>query len=1149
MPYSYKNTYKFKVNVVNPLTNNEYELTSIEDNNQFQSELKQFIVSYKIYIKTISKFFFEDQSCQKLNQKIEIKHNWIKIYHKNIYHNKLCKETKISQLSKLEFVKTLLFNNGSKNDKLYGNYINKPDWIKVQSDNIEELNLNLQNLLNETKINVYGSKNTGRYSEIRYLLNIINCNNGFIQFYDLFTNGYLKLPNSTKIINLQKELLIIGEDIKSNLNNLIKFLPINNTLGELMYKASFNYNTINKEPKMYQDEINELNILLKKFPINPTDKTFLIDKLKIQYSDFENLNFYELKNYLKAFKAKAKSSIYEILQNTDFKFEDFKGFNNVEFDKQILNLSIYNHINLTMYYNLINEIPKLRSQNKLEVKRASSIIGSILIKSSVESNYKKFENLYKKISKKYGELLAQKKGYQNQLEDAKNLSRWAFVSIDTDNCFNVYTIPKGENLIKIKKEVYNLDIKKQIKIKFLHSLQFNAFDKLLFKNPDLIDQSTDNTFRLELSTQLDNNLNNFLNNEEHYSYAKRTEDSKITFYQKLLKNKFVSDRLNLEFFESKKLELLMNTNFADFQQFELEFNKVMYVWVDSSISIENLQLCEKLELTNPNNSNLDYQVKREFDLTKNQFNYNLKPNNKKPNQNTKVLKLLLDDINSDSKDFMNKLAPEFSLFKRQPNQSKIKIYDRFKKTRLNTILPDSYRYASELDTIVFSFDMNTDSKHITLGFKNESQVNELMAKSNTNYLNYIKSNFESASDLIYIGIDRGEKELLSLSCIKFKSSQYEINGKCLPEFEVIDLKKLVNYYVIDNDNINDENIVKLLKNPTNTKGIIGNPFVRNEQEVNCLDLTSAKLVNGNIYQNGDFFTYLKSIELFYKNKLFEVLNSTIQKENMNFEVKNQVFYKTQYLEKTLDQFKLENIKLVLGETNYNNWKTDLIASLNFEFEKFSNNNSNTKLKQNIKKIKSNLSANHIGIINFIKQELEKKYGANSVVVCLECFELDSNKIAILKSFENFFDFEYRLINKFKKEFGDLDFLPYYKQFIQNNTLRQENISLYFNVNNCFFVPHLNSSKTCPICGAVFANKNIFHSDQINPGNTHNTGFCSFNNSKLENKAFAKSFNLSCSEIIIELGLEIKKLGSSDDMVATFELARRGYMIMKESLEI
>ena len=454
-----------------------------------------------------------------------------------------------------------------------------------------------------------------------------------------------------------------------------------------------------------------------------------------------------------------------------------------------------------------------------------------------------------------------------------------------------------------------------------------------------------------------------------------------------------------------------------------------------------------------------------------------------------------------NKILVNKIIKDFNFGKIRLNPE-VKIRYRkadedLKKYFLKRQFSNSFKHRGlkEQWTAQFTLALNAGEKYDELAFVKPEDILKKIQDFNKKFNQ--KKNFKITWQY---GIDRGQKELATLCLVKFNPQDtYKLNGKTLlkPKFpndtekcytlkkynysEDIDTKKeekrkhyaIKNLsYFVDDKNLNNKELFK-------------------KENVSCLDLTTAKVIKGNIITNGDILTYLKLKKTGAKRQLYELYQSgkIIQETKLewseweNNKINNEERYrpdailniKTSSGEKTIYWYikKYEGIPLKLDKQGniqiaYN--KRNIQNALNSYLNQLrQNNTSHTPSIEQINHLRDAITANMVGVIC----HLQKTYPG---FVILE----DLSKGQINRHFFNNNEniarrLEYALYNKFQT-LGLIP--PHVKNIIQlredisasksgKNKKKQNdsenNTNKLSQIGSIIFVDEKYTSTTCPYC--------------------------------------------------------------------------------------
>ena len=299
---------------------------------------------------------------------------------------------------------------------------------------------------------------------------------------------------------------------------------------------------------------------------------------------------------------------------------------------------------------------------------------------------------------------------------------------------------------------------------------------------------------------------------------------------------------------------LLTKSYKTMEEFEIALNKVCYVkQVFASNSIEK-DLKEKFQAIS-------------FKITSSDIEHNLKygTDNFKKKHHTDIWFEFWKKSNESQ--YPLRLNPEIKITWREAREHRVKKYindpKRFDPKKKN-------RFAYEQFTLNTTFIQNAHHKRLDFAFTDHESIKKAIDEFNVNLEK------ENKGKWIY-GIDRGEKELATLCVVKF------INGENKkPEFAKLNLYKLIanKYYFKNEDKTDDSQVDKGFGGPIKNISYYLEKLNNNkwfekvlDNESANFDLTTAKVIKGNIVLNGDLLTLLNLKILVAKRMIFEFFHS------------------------------------------------------------------------------------------------------------------------------------------------------------------------------------------------------------------------------------------------------------------------------------
>lgn len=936
-------------------------------------------------------------------------------------------------------------------------------------------------------------KNLKRRSKTALLISRFSKKQVF-QFIEDFVH-YSSPKKDEKEKDHLKDLL---EEIKASLIKIQKiYLPLQSS-GLVFAKASFNYYTIDKEPKNYDQEKKEcekkinnpslLGVKLKEFSIksefhqmikkwmdnneDPEAGEFLEKNQLNGESDLKNLSLKIAYSLIKLYKGQAKK-LFEEDVSRDLNYKDIKAKHPLFINAQQREKEEHEKFKKrTKEIERINrEIEKIKKAEsskervkKLRKKRANlkQQRGKFFQKSA--KRYIDVCKNYEKIAKNLGQLSSQIKGIQREKEESQLLNYWAFI-LEKQGGYELLLIHRGKrqdakNLIESGQEGSH-------KLYQFYSLTLRALDKLCFG----FQGTKDTDFLKEIKTELPE----YRGIAGKFSFKNSSTDGidekeLIGFYQKVLKSAYAKKVLKIDIFYG--LDNVLNTKFQFLNEFQSALERVCYLKKTHLINDE-----VKVGLLKMDKSCL-------FKITS--YDLSLYDKNIKVRHHTNLWKEFWSEKN-ERNHYPVRLNPEVSVFWRESQDYRF-TEGKYTSVKRNRFLKSQWNLKTSLT-------LNATTEKVGLSFKKPEELAKEIIKFNKRF-------YKNMNDkrIFYYGLDSGLKELATL-CV-MKDSKFD-NGLSSFPIEIYSLK---------------EEMYDHRGGATNHHTASRNPsyfidlFMKNENPT--LDLTTAKLINGKIVENGDIFTYLKLKELSAKRRLFRY-KSEIADNKIYFSESNKSFYvkiiNREQEEKSPIYYFRDGFKKILKkediQENLQNYLNDL-------------NKNKIKVPPLINHLRGAVAANISGILAFL-------YKQNPGLIVLETNQKARNKtedesIAV--------QLQWALYKKFQMKglvppcLKDEDFLLKNKSMDrQKNNKRKSKDQMdqirHFGL--IHFVKHDDTSRMCPECGRKSEDSPEFKNRKKN--GWFKCEGCDFNTKKLSKKLwFLNTPDKLAAFNICKKGLELKK---------------------------
>lgn len=1029
--YQYTRAIRFKLEPCdNALSEN---IPNLQDQSDAIDRIGKFFDTSKKLIEHLEKYIYEpkdeteretkDQTKERKSFKnsLEVKTQFLKQHGPNYYE--WCQQNQ-------EFARTYKLFQFGYSHELFNNFLSR--W--------KALNLKTNELIKRFQ-NINEPEKRPRRSEFALLISQFKKRENLA-----FLRDFIDLSQDKETDKIKDKLQDTFEEFSENLKICEKHYLPSQTSGIEIARASLNYHTINKKPIDYPEEIqkkkdelkdiinNDPNTIFSKVGARETHKNiireFVVQRIFRGVNEFTRDDLYKK---LKEYKAKEKSKFKEAIDQ-GLKFDDISKnhplfvCNENEFEDFIQRTEKIKKLSdqITRLDQQSQNYRKEKKQINEKINKIRNERGAKFFRDRSGNNqYKKFCNLYKDIAMKRGKVLARIKCLEKEKIESQLLNYWALI-LEKQNHHYLIFISKANRqkaLNKIKKE-RNTDNGQQIfKIHYFKSLTLRALKKLCF--------GTDgNTFtpeiRQELKTQYQNKYSNIKGAFSLEIFENEKEKEKIKFYQNVLNTDHVRRVLDIQDFNGLK-NLIQNTSIETFNEFQIELEKICYIkhiLADADLEKYLLDECQAqlLKITS-------------YDLHKS------KDCKGKDKSHTQIWKQFWDDENK-NQHYPVRLNPELKVYWRDAKESRVKKYGKdselYNPNKNNRFLHPQF-------TLVTTFNKNAISQRHDLAFLDQDKLAEKIKQFNQRF-----NKDKNLHQTYFYGIDRGDSELATLMICKFEQKNNNSLKLALddPKFKIYRLKK--EYLDDERDYKNHKKkVIKNLSYFINDKNF---EDLFEERETSSIDLTTAKLIDGKIIENGDVLSYLKLKELNAKRRLYEN-QQHIDKNNKEqsliyFDEKEKVFCihtKTDHNPKIYfyhpDLEKIQSKDQI--EEKLKNYLKDL--------QKF-NRERDILTIEKINHLRDALASNIIGIISHLYQQFP------GIIALENLSENDVNK-HFMKSNENISRrLEWRLYNKFQTQ---CLVPPHIKETI---LLRETKSVNQFGLIQ--FVPEEYTSQTCPQCGKI-----------------------------------------------------------------------------------
>lgn len=842
--YKLTKSIRFKLNKIDSFNYNDIFNDNLYMNSKQDFNLENFIILLAEFLKDLNKFvYYTNEDNKKFKQNLVVSKSWLKQYAKNEIFGE-----KLERFNTIKFIQNL-------KDKIITR-------INVVNDIFERLrNIKYENFTPIAKRVQIGLliKELSTKHNLSFLISFVK-----------------DAKDKHEMDNLSIEL----KQVSDKLNDYLRLAQLEYTpsqsSGLTIVKASFNYYTIDKKPidfeKQIRAEKNKLKIsindLFKYNKFNDIKKDLKNNltqyehkKILLGYAPFiDNLdNTVFLRQILKNIKSQQKKEFNELMQREDFTLEKLKLNQNLFLFTNINSEDFNLYFNLTKQIfsknnkinnSILNESQKrsLKSDlQKLKKERGSLINAANKNYKQHFKNYKLFANFYREIAQTHGRILSKLLEIEKNKIESQLLNYWALI-LEENRLHKLVLIPK-KNVSDFKQFVdYNnnnlINNTNKIKLFWFESFTLRSLRKLCFGYLDNNDFYKNLKSEGVLTKYKDEKGNQITGD----FFFKGNELEIIEFYKDILNSNYAKKVLSYPVQQVK--EEIINKKFNNLNDFQIALEKICYkryqFYEDNIFSILEKYSAEIFDITSLDiyNQNLDIINKLSH---KNKMHTNI--------WNT------FWDLNNINKGFDVRLNPEISISYRIPKDSRVSKYGA------NSNNYDKYkhnRYLYPQLTLITTISEHNNSPTINTSFKDSNDLN--------NILNTFNNKFKKEDIKFALGIDNGETELATLGVYlpDFKKSSsdasiFELNNINKYGFKVLHIKNL-EYAEKDKNG----RIKKIIQNPSYFVNKEQYMFIfnKNEEEYKdmfslqfelktllTLDLTTAKVINGYVVDNGDVSTY------------------------------------------------------------------------------------------------------------------------------------------------------------------------------------------------------------------------------------------------------------------------------------------------------
>ena len=836
--YKITKTIRFKLEAETMCEQLHATIQALNKKNEFN--LAHFITQLKSFCDDMRKYlFFEKGNELEVDGKLIIKKEWLRIYAKqaladvtekekaNLYNRegnrKLRREQyTIDKYKDLKFTIKEIFDNV---DKIY---------CDIATDASAELN------------------ERSRRAHTGLLLQRLSAKRALPYLVSLVENTSKK----NEIDDLSVRLKYFSAKLLQQLTfGTCEYLPAQSN-GIPIAKASFNYYTINKKTADYSKIVEDISHKLLVTDLNnlPYFKFNFPNKLKESITEdikaktdnkqllfgdspFADTSTASLRQILKNIKAEQKGKFQEFMNNNP-SLEKLKSKTNLYLFNNITQDEFDEYANLTKQIEekgiSINQCSSESQKRKLrsDMQHLKKLRGKLLKDNF--NTYKTFANFHGEVAKRHGKLLAQLKGIEKERAESQLLNYWALI-LEQDGTHKLVLVPKEEANEFRKKLNPSTENNLDNKIFWFESLTFRSLRKLCFGNLENGTQS--NSFHPEIKKEIQ-----VPNGEFEFQ---GDEQKKIEFYQEVLNTNYAKQVLDLP---QEVNTRIIGKNFDSLYDFIIALEKICYRRF-STVDENTIKELKRIGAQVFNITSLDLRNEKNSKDKVARYAHTDK-------MHTQIWKNFWS-VDNENNNFDIRLNPEITISYRKPKESRIvkygkesKLFDQNKKNR----------YLHEQFALITTISEHCNTPAKDLSFVSDDDFKKSIEEFNKT-LTKDKVKFA-------LGLDNGEVELSTL-------------GVYLPQFEkptneekIVELKKTKEYgfqvfkikdLLYSEMDLNGK-LRKIIQNPSyfvkediycrtfgKTKEEYKKMFadVFEEKYLLTLDLTTAKVIDGKIIENGD----------------------------------------------------------------------------------------------------------------------------------------------------------------------------------------------------------------------------------------------------------------------------------------------------------
>ncbi len=670
------------------------------------------------------------------------------------------------------------------------------DWL----DRNEELYSQLYELLNAPE------ESQASKSDILYKLKqLYGADNAF------FIRNFVQYASHKKEGNGMQLLQKRAEQFNKVLEIMLPHFAPQQSSGAEVARASFNYYTLNKTAKDYDEEERQrLEEINSPYLLGDSDKNLLRQVGFVNYIEagkIENLSIEELYVALKDFKSKQKADFVRDVQGDKLTPDTFA---------QKYPLFTTKKETFLEFYDITKQLDSLNREEARNLAKKRGKYFQYHFKQYVSLN-----NLFKKVAIQFGKLKVELRAIEREEVEARLLRFWAMILEEGEKKY-LLLVPK-EYRDAVRHYIGRADHSGAATVFVFHSFTLRALEKIIRK-------------------EFPKDIPSFNENEQFF----------IERVKQVLRGEYeqidLSDSLRV--FQDEVREIL-RTEYEDKETLRKDFDRLFYKVTPYSVDKGKL-------LTH---GALLYEISAydlERDITA------------PPKAHTKLWQTFWSEENM--RGFSLRLNQEMRLFYRdtvpQEDSEGKKSRNRFSAPQLRVQFSFTHNVGEEALDTTFAKDKELQERFNRF---NSTVVDPWIEKLGENvwYYGIDRGNQELAT----LGVIKWGKEKYKVMLKDGKVMRH--HKPVFASFTTYTIKNPLASKEIVIDKKGNKKAVSIGQNPSffmSSEEEMEKYFVKNENQA-FLDLTTAKLIKGKIVEDGDVKTYLNLKRANAKRKLFEVFTA------------------------------------------------------------------------------------------------------------------------------------------------------------------------------------------------------------------------------------------------------------------------------------